>query len=89
MLGFLRYMKDQALPPQLQDGFMKKSGIERKIKDIEADYAPFFGDIREGYRDIGRAGGGMEELSFKAIAHVAVGDQWYQNGFHINFGQAI
>ncbi len=34
-------MQDYALPPVLQDMFMQKSGVEWKVKDIEASHSPF------------------------------------------------
>lgn len=34
-------MQDQALPPFLQDMFMEKSGVEWKVKNIEASHSPF------------------------------------------------
>lgn len=40
-IAFLRCMQDQALPPFLQDTFMQKSGVEWKVKDIEASHSPF------------------------------------------------
>ncbi|KAL9083353.1 MAG: hypothetical protein Q9165_008553 [Trypethelium subeluteriae] len=46
-LGFVRCMKDQALPPQFQDGFTDNSGVEWKKRDIEAGHAPFLGKPEE------------------------------------------
>lgn len=40
-LTFIRCMQDHALPPFLQDMFMEKSGVEWKVKDIEASHSPF------------------------------------------------
>lgn len=40
-LTFVRCMQDQALPPFLQDMFMEKSGVEWKVKNIEASHSPF------------------------------------------------
>lgn len=40
-LAFIRCMKDQALPPFLQDIFMKNSGVEWKVKDMEASHSAF------------------------------------------------
>ena len=40
-LEFVRCMQDQALPPFQQDMFMEKSGVEWKVKDIEASHSPF------------------------------------------------
>ena len=40
-IAFIRCMKDQALPPFLQDMFMEKSGVEWKVKDIEASHSAY------------------------------------------------
>ena len=40
-LTFIRCMQDQALPPLLQNVFMKKSGVEWTVKDIETSHSPF------------------------------------------------
>ena len=46
-------MQDQALPPQFQDGFTRESGVEWKIRDIEAGHAPFLGKPDEVIEIIG------------------------------------
>lgn len=40
-IAFIRCMKDQALPPFLQDMFMEKSGVEWKVKDIETSHSAY------------------------------------------------
>ena len=38
-IAFIRCMKDQALPPFLQDMFVEKSGVEWKVKDIMTSHS--------------------------------------------------
>ena len=40
-LVYIRCMRDQALPPFWQDMLMENSGVEWKVKDIEASHSPF------------------------------------------------
>ena len=46
-LTFVRCMRDQALPPFLQDIFMERSGVEWKVKDIETSHSPFASKAEE------------------------------------------
>ena len=46
-IAFIRCMKDQALPPFLQDMFMEKSGVEWKVKDIEASHSAYASEPEE------------------------------------------
>ena len=41
ILTYLRCLKDQALPPPLQDWFMERSGAEWRVKNVEASHSPF------------------------------------------------
>ena len=38
---YIRCMRDQAFPPFLQDRFLEDSGVEWKVKDVEASHSPF------------------------------------------------
>ena len=40
-IAYIRCMKDQALPPFLQDMFLEKSGVEWEVKDLEASHSPY------------------------------------------------
>ena len=40
-LAYVRCMEDHALPPFIQDMFIEKSGVDWKVKDIEASHSPF------------------------------------------------
>lgn len=46
-LVFVRCTLDQALPPNLQNMFMDKSGAQWKVKDIEAGHSPFVSKPKE------------------------------------------
>lgn len=40
-IAYVRCLKDQALPPFLQDMFMEKSGVGWKVEDIEASHSAY------------------------------------------------
>ena len=40
-LVYIRCLRDQALPPVLQDMFMENSGVEWKVKELDASHSPF------------------------------------------------
>ena len=40
-LVYIRCLRDQALPPVLQDMFMENSGVEWKVKELDTSHSPF------------------------------------------------